>query len=188
MQATGVPTVSSNDGQIKRMQFAMVITTPVINVQVAHLCGMAQSTMATTSSVGACAAANSGAAPVVSGLASTASSKGSQLHGQITVDGQPACQPCAWFHKASGCQNGVNCRRCHLCPESEVKLRKKQKVARLRYAEAACVPVGNAPISLASEFAADTSAAAWAASLAKMGIPEQGHKKNCQPTLDSHCP
>jgi len=177
MQATGVPIVSSNDGQIKRMQFAMVITTPVINVQVAHLCGMAQSTKVPISSVGACAAATAGAAPVVSGLASTASSKGSQLHGQITVDGQPACQPCAWFHKAFGCQNGVNCRRCHLCPESEVKLRKKQKVARLRYAEAADVPVGNAPLSLASAFADDALAAAWAATWAKMGILEQGHKK-----------
>jgi len=181
MQATGVPTVSSNEGQIKRMQFAMVITTPVVNVQVSHLCGIAQSTTAPISSVGASAAATAGAAPVVSGLASTASSKGSQLHGQITVDGQPACQPCAWFHKASGCQNGVNCRRCHSCPESEVKLRKKQKVARLRYAEAAGVPVGNAPISLACEFAADASAAAWAATWAKMGLPEQGHEKIISP-------
>lgn len=42
------------------------------------------------------------------------------------------CSPCAWFWKAQGCQNGVECRRCHLCPEGELKARKKSKVAALR--------------------------------------------------------
>lgn len=33
----------------------------------------------------------------------------------------------AWFHKKpSGCINGAACKRCHLCPEGEPKLRKKQ--------------------------------------------------------------
>ena len=33
----------------------------------------------------------------------------------------------AWFHKKpSGCINGQACKRCHLCPEGEPKLRKKQ--------------------------------------------------------------
>jgi len=135
----GVPVISSEGGQIKHMQL-VVIRTPVINVQVSDFSGMTQATItAPTSSVGACATAV--AAPVVSGEASTAPSQGSQLHGQITEDGQPACQPCAWFHKASGCENGASCRRCHLCPESELKIRKKQKLARLRYAEDAGVPV-----------------------------------------------
>ena len=35
--------------------------------------------------------------------------------------------PEAWFHKKpSGCINGAACKRCHLCPEGEPKLRKKQ--------------------------------------------------------------
>merc|ERR1712032_1455254 len=61
-------------------------------------------------------------------------SVGSQLHG-LTVDSEPKCQPCAWFHKASGCRNGAACRYCHLCSEDELKTRKKQKVARLRALE-----------------------------------------------------
>lgn len=173
--------VSSQGGQNIYMQPVMVmatpvINTPVINVQVpAASPGVAQATMSPTSSVGACATATTVTAPVVSGLASAAPSKGSQLHGQITEDGQPACQPCAWFHKASGCQNGANCTRCHLCPEGELKLRKKQKLARLRNAEAA----GGAPvlISPASESAADASATLSAsASGAMLGTPEQGQK------------
>eukprot|EP00913_Durusdinium_trenchii_P021835 g20517.t1 len=54
-------------------------------------------------------------------------SEGSRLHGLLDEDGLPACQPCAWFHKKpSGCINGAACKRCHLCPEGEPKLRKKQ--------------------------------------------------------------
>lgn len=50
-----------------------------------------------------------------------APSKGSVLH----ASGQ--CQPCAWFWKPMGCRNDQNCQRCHLCPEGELKERKKQK-------------------------------------------------------------
>lgn len=178
MQTAGVSMVSSEGGQINYMQPVMmmatpVINTPVINVQVPASPAMAQATtMSPTASVGACATATAVAAPVVSGLASAAPSKGSQLHGQITEDGQPACQPCAWFHKVTGCQNGANCTRCHLCPEGELKLRKKQKLARLRNAEASGGPV---LISPASESAADASAA-LSSSGAMLGTPEQGHK------------
>jgi len=64
-------------------------------------------------------------------------SEGSKLHGLFDEEGLPACQPCAWFHKKpSGCINGAACKRCHLCPEGEPKLRKKQKVARLRQQQA----------------------------------------------------
>lgn len=46
-------------------------------------------------------------------------SVGSKLH--------PAgCDPCAWFYKPQGCCKGFDCSRCHLCPEGEVKARKKQ--------------------------------------------------------------
>lgn len=67
----------------------------------------------------------------------SAPSEGSKLHGLFDEEGLPACQPCAWFHKKpSGCINGAACKRCHLCPEGEPKLRKKQKVARLRQQQA----------------------------------------------------
>eukprot|EP00931_Biecheleriopsis_adriatica_P048169 TRINITY_DN2782_c0_g1_i1.p1 TRINITY_DN2782_c0_g1~~TRINITY_DN2782_c0_g1_i1.p1 ORF type:complete len:659 (+),score=122.44 TRINITY_DN2782_c0_g1_i1:27-2003(+) len=70
-------------------------------------------------------------------------STGSKLHGMLDDEGLPACSPCAWFWKAGGCQNGAECRRCHLCPEGESKARKKQKQARLKAASQA--NAGNAP-------------------------------------------
>merc|ERR1711884_870407 len=42
-------------------------------------------------------------------------SRGSALHAS------GACQPCAWFWKQGGCHNGMECLRCHSCPEGEVK-------------------------------------------------------------------
>lgn len=53
-------------------------------------------------------------------------SHGSALHG----DGH--CRPCAWFWKPVGCKNGADCGHCHLCPEGEIKNRKKTKQAVLR--------------------------------------------------------
>mmetsp|Transcript_48753 Transcript_48753/g.136399 ORF Transcript_48753/g.136399 Transcript_48753/m.136399 type:complete len:322 (-) Transcript_48753:258-1223(-) len=54
-------------------------------------------------------------------------SKGSALHGT------GKCQPCAWFWKAGrGCQIGAACGYCHLCPEGEIKARKKAKLAAIR--------------------------------------------------------
>jgi len=73
----------------------------------------------------------------VASVAPELKNPGSALHGQFDAEGQHACQPCAWFYKPSGCQNGATCRRCHLCPEGELKLRKKQKIAKLRSQEAA---------------------------------------------------
>jgi len=43
-----------------------------------------------------------------------------------------ACQPCAWFWKAGGCQNGEDCMRCHTCPPGEVKARRKAKRTLMR--------------------------------------------------------
>jgi hypothetical protein len=48
-------------------------------------------------------------------------SGGSALHGT------GRCRPCAWFWKSKGCQNEENCGHCHLCPEGEIKARKKAK-------------------------------------------------------------
>jgi len=59
-------------------------------------------------------------------------SKGSVLH-----DGQAYCRPCAWYWKPRGCSAGGLCDYCHMCPEGELKNRKKLKVACLRMAEKA---------------------------------------------------
>jgi len=48
-------------------------------------------------------------------------SVGSALHGT------GLCKPCAWFWKPGGCKNGDECNHCHLCPEGELKARKKSK-------------------------------------------------------------
>lgn len=53
-------------------------------------------------------------------------SAGSSLHGT----GQ--CRPCAWFWKPQGCANCADCRHCHLCPEGELKNRKKDKVSTMK--------------------------------------------------------
>jgi len=57
-------------------------------------------------------------------------SKGSELHGT------GECRPCAWFWKSVGCQNGSACQHCHLCPEGELRARKKAKAAARLAAEA----------------------------------------------------
>lgn len=64
-------------------------------------------------------------------------SMGSQLHGTFGADGQPACKPCAWFYKEGSCLNASACGYCHLCPQGELKNRKKAKIATLRRLEAA---------------------------------------------------
>merc|ERR1719193_1029936 len=61
--------------------------------------------------------------PQESAATPNAPSKGSELH----ASGQ--CKPCAWFWKPQGCRNDQNCQHCHLCPEGELKERKKNKRA-----------------------------------------------------------
>lgn len=46
--------------------------------------------------------------------------------------GTGECTPCAWFWKPDSCLNAKDCRYCHLCPDGELKKRKKQKVAKMR--------------------------------------------------------
>ncbi|CAE8585600.1 unnamed protein product, partial [Polarella glacialis] len=64
-----------------------------------------------------------------SNSAASLPSKGSANHG---LDTGIACRPCAWFWKEQGCQNDKDCGYCHLCPEGELKCRKKSKVAAMR--------------------------------------------------------
>lgn len=56
---------------------------------------------------------------------------GTPSHGSI-LHGTGNCRPCAWFWKPGGCQNGKECGHCHLCPEGEIKARKKNKLTLLR--------------------------------------------------------
>jgi len=63
--------------------------------------------------------------------ASSLPSEGSRLHGTTGPEG-PVCRPCAWFQKDGNCLNGVSCGFCHLCPQGELKIRKKLKIARIR--------------------------------------------------------
>lgn len=43
------------------------------------------------------------------------------------------CRPCAWFWKPnSGCVKAQACNFCHLCPDGELKRRKKEKVASIK--------------------------------------------------------
>jgi len=46
------------------------------------------------------------------------------------VSGQ--CKPCAWFWRPQGCRNGSDCQYCHLCPEGELKSRKRNKMAAMK--------------------------------------------------------
>ena len=54
-------------------------------------------------------------------MSSSVPSKGSAAHGT------GLCRPCAWLWKPGGCQNGAECRHCHLCPDGELKARRKVK-------------------------------------------------------------
>jgi hypothetical protein len=42
------------------------------------------------------------------------------------------CQPCAYYFKPDSCKWGASCNFCHLCPDGELKLRKKEKIRALR--------------------------------------------------------
>jgi len=42
------------------------------------------------------------------------------------------CRPCAWFWRADGCRNDAQCSHCHLCPEGEIKARKKSKLQKMQ--------------------------------------------------------
>eukprot|EP00930_Biecheleria_cincta_P068221 TRINITY_DN5543_c0_g1_i1.p1 TRINITY_DN5543_c0_g1~~TRINITY_DN5543_c0_g1_i1.p1 ORF type:complete len:289 (-),score=54.31 TRINITY_DN5543_c0_g1_i1:466-1332(-) len=46
---------------------------------------------------------------------------GSQLHDAGN------CKPCAWFWRPLGCNNGPECKHCHLCSAADLKARKRAK-------------------------------------------------------------
>merc|ERR1740129_837364 len=52
--------------------------------------------------------------------------KGSATHGT------GACRPCAWYWKPKTCLNGEDGAFWHLCPEGELKTRKKAKLTAMR--------------------------------------------------------
>ncbi|CAK9002911.1 unnamed protein product [Durusdinium trenchii] len=49
-----------------------------------------------------------------------------------STHGNGECRPCAWFWKEGGCKNGKDCRHCHLCPEGEIRRKKKMKHEEMR--------------------------------------------------------
>jgi hypothetical protein len=53
-------------------------------------------------------------------------SAGAELHGT------GGCRPCGWFWKPEGCVLGAECCHCHMCPEGELRTRKKAKLAAMR--------------------------------------------------------
>lgn len=71
-------------------------------------------------------------------------SQGSAAHGT------GACHPCAWYWKPVGCLKAQECRYCHLCPDGELKRRRKQKVAVLRMGTLDSVESEESPASTAS--------------------------------------
>jgi len=73
--------------------------------------------------------------PLMHDVLGGAPSLGSRFHGMLAQDRSKACDPCAWFWKEGGCMNETNCKRCHLCPDGEAKIRRKEKVKRKRAAE-----------------------------------------------------
>lgn len=50
-------------------------------------------------------------------------------HGSV-LHGTERCKPCRWFYKSSGCELGQDCGHCHLCPASEITLRRKRRMQR----------------------------------------------------------
>lgn len=69
-------------------------------------------------------------------LAQEPPSIGSALH-----DGKGQCSPCAWFWKPQGCASADQCKYCHSCPEGELKMRRRAKVAALKSEAALAVVV-----------------------------------------------
>lgn len=57
--------------------------------------------------------------------------------------GAGQCRPCAWFWREQGCRNGAACGYCHLCPEGELKSRKKNKIAAMRMGALTPVKAGS---------------------------------------------
>merc|ERR1712032_216846 len=64
-------------------------------------------------------------------------SRGSELHAA------GKCRPCAWFWKEQGCTNAQACGYCHLCPDGELRSRKKSKVAAMRAGALGSAKAGN---------------------------------------------
>ena len=68
---------------------------------------------------------NGGKEKQMDGINSLFSCQGSKLHGIN-------CRPCAWFWKSTGCQNGQDCKHCHLCDSGEIQRRRKMKQSMMR--------------------------------------------------------
>lgn len=94
-----------------------------------------------------CSGSDRGAPSPLPSLGSESAGSGSEGAGQslgLPKYGSPSvgsalhddgdCRPCAWYWKPSGCENAASCPFCHMCPEGEVKNRKKSKLVAMRQA------------------------------------------------------
>lgn len=70
---------------------------------------------------------------------------GTPSHGSI-LHGSGHCRPCAWFWKLGGCLNAEDCAHCHLCPEGEIKARKKAKQTMMQLGLATPQPRGHSNV------------------------------------------
>lgn len=59
---------------------------------------------------------------------------GVQMNPGSMMHGAGVCSPCAWYWKPKTCLNGMDCQFCHLCPDGELKSRRKAKLAVMRNA------------------------------------------------------
>jgi hypothetical protein len=73
-----------------------------------------------------------GAIPHMTALSMQPGVVSADLASAGSLDHPYNCKPCAWFHKPKGCENGKDCRHCHLCPEREIQNRRKLKQVILR--------------------------------------------------------
>jgi len=104
-----------------------VVTGDVMHGGLVQMQGVAHQAYVGDSPDSAGAAADVAALSTNTAVMGALPSMGSALH-----DGTGRCSPCAWFWKARGCQSGANCGYCHICPEGELKNRKKAKVQAIR--------------------------------------------------------
>ena len=54
------------------------------------------------------------------------------------------CTPCVWVWKPRGCNLGPQCNFCHACPRGTIKLRRRERNARLRQAHLDTIAAQNA--------------------------------------------
>eukprot|EP00971_Amphidinium_carterae_P056195 1108623-Amphidinium_carterae.1 len=110
---------------------------------------------------------------------------GMASHGSV-LHGTGQCKPCAWYWKPRGCNNGKDCRHCHMCPDDEIKNRKKARSTMMRLGLSSPKSLNNSAGSAMEDatsfaFSSALSAAAVASAPAIEGQP------TTQPATSGRC-